>query len=77
VITLRDRQLFAEQLAERLEPPNPLANPEVPEEGFQVVPDDREQNDGDQGERGDFGEMPNRIYEGNDEYGSADPERGV
>lgn len=77
VITLQDRQLFAEQLAEKLEPVDPLANPEVPEEGFQVVPNDAERDDGDQGERGNFGEMPNRPYEGNDEYGSADPDRGV
>jgi len=77
VITLQDRQLFAEQLAQRLEPANPLANPEVPEEGFLVVPTDAERDDADQGERGNFGEMPNRPYEGNDEYGSADPERGV
>ena len=77
VITLQDRQLFAEQLAQRLEPVNPLANPEVPEEGFPVVPTDAERDDADQGERGNFGEMPNRPYEGNDEYGSAAPERGV
>lgn len=76
VITLQDRQLFAQQLEERVRP-DPLGNPAVPEEGFQEVPNDLERDDAVQGERGDFGEMPNRPYEGDDSYGDAVADIGV
>ena len=75
VITLQDRQLFAQQLEERVRPIDPLGNPEVPEEGFQEVPTDAERDDADQGERGDFGDMPNRPAE--DSYGEFGIDIGV
>jgi len=73
VITLKDRQLFARQLEERIRP-DPLGNPEVPEEGFQEVPLDTERDDPDQGERGDFGVMPDRTE---DTYGDYSAGIGV
>jgi hypothetical protein len=73
VITLKDRQLFARQLEERIRP-DPLGNPEVPEEGFQEVPLDTERDDPDQGERGDFGVMPDRTE---DTYGDYSADIGV
>jgi cobalamin biosynthesis protein CobT len=77
IITLDDRRLFADQLRQTIESTNPLGDADVPEEGFQQVPNDSEQNDPDQGESGNFGDMANREYEGEDDYGKMDPERGV
>lgn len=76
VILLKDRQLFAQQLEDRV---RPVTEPEtnVPEEGFQEVPNDNERDEPDQGERGDFGEMPNRPYEGDDIYGDYSDDVGV
>ena len=74
VITLQDRQLFAQQLEEKIRPLDPLGNPEVPEEGFQEVPTDADRDDPDQGERGGYGDMPNREE---DTYGDAAPDVGV
>lgn len=69
VITLRDRQLFAEQFQERLE--REIVVPaDIPEEGLPRTREDTERDDADQGERGDYGDMPNRPYEGNDVYGN-------
>jgi hypothetical protein len=76
VITLQDRQLFAQQLEERVRP-DPLGNPEVPEEGFQEVPTDAERDDAAQGERGDFGDMPSRPYGADDEYADFSTDIGV
>ena len=74
VITLQDRQLFAQQLEEKIRPVDPLGNPDVPEEGFQEVPTDADRDDPDQGERGGYGDMPNREE---DTYGEAAPDVGV
>jgi hypothetical protein len=74
VITLQDRQLFAQQLEEKIRPVDPLGNPDVPEEGFQEVPTDADRDDPDQGERGVYGEMPNREE---DTYGDYAPDVGV
>lgn len=69
VMTLKDRQLISQQLQERLE--REITMPEeVPEEGFPRTREDTERDDADQGERGDYGDMPNRPYEGNDVYGN-------
>jgi hypothetical protein len=65
IVNREERAVWAQELERTIAPSKPEValgdNPDMPEGGFPAgPPDERERDDPDQGEGGDYGDMPNR-----------------